>query len=276
VQGGGGTLILGSGSGTIAGTLASKTITVAGAIAPTAFGNFKKLEIAGGATFTEAGAQALAAGQILLDLGSLTITGPVTNAALIETSGKAASLTLAGAVANTGTLYAAGGTLAVTGAVSGAGTGRINAGTLDLGAAFAENVTFAGTTGVLELAKSTTYTGTVTGFSKTGATSLDLADIAFGAGTKATYSGTTASGTLTVTDGVHTAKIRIAGNYLASAWVVSTDGHGGTKVVDPTAAASLPLRPLVEAIAAFSPAPHAVAPAGAWRTDPAPTLLHAP
>jgi hypothetical protein len=87
--------------------------------------------------------------------------------------------------------------------------------------------------GVLELARSQGYAGTLFGFSKTGATTLDLGDIAFGAGTAATYSGTQTSGVLTVTDGTHTAKIRLWGDYLGSTFAVSSDGHGGTSVVDP-------------------------------------------
>jgi hypothetical protein len=114
---------------------------------------------------------------------------------------------------------------------------------------------------VLELAKSTTYTGQVTGFSKTGTTGFDLLDIAFGGSTKATYSGTTASGVLTVTDGTHTAKITLIGNYTASTWTVASDGHGGTSIHDPTA-------PLVQAIAAFSQAPAAGALAGKFDLPP--------
>ena len=53
--------------------------------------------------------------------------------------------------------------------------------------------------------------------------------------TTATYNGTTAGGVLTVTDGTHVADIKLAGNYLASIWTVSTDGHGGTTAADPTA-----------------------------------------
>ena len=68
--------------------------------------------------------------------------------------------------------------------------------------------------------------------------------------TKASYSGTTTSGVLTVTSGSEVAKIHLLGNYLASAWTLSSDGHGGTKIVDPTKATS-----------AAVAAPHPVAPA---------------
>ena len=38
------------------------------------------------------------------------------------------------------------------------------------------------------------------------------------------------SGTLTVTDGVHTASIELLGNYTASEFVAASDGHGGTLI----------------------------------------------
>jgi hypothetical protein len=138
--------------------------------------------------------------------------------------------------------------------VTGAGVAQINGGTLYVQKAFAENVAFTGTTGVLELGASHAFTGKITGLSKTGTSWLDLADIAFhSATTEASYSGTTASGTLTVTDGTHTAKITLLGNYTASTFTVSSDGHGGTKVVDPQLA-GMPqssLAPLAQAMAGF-------------------------
>ena len=43
-----------------------------------------------------------------------------------------------------------------------------------------------------------------------------------------------AAGTLTVSNGTQTAKIALTGDYLSSTWSVSSDGNGGTNVVDPT------------------------------------------
>ena len=40
-----------------------------------------------------------------------------------------------------------------------------------------------------------------------------------------------------VTDGVHTANNALLGNYLASTFVASSDGHGGTFITHPPAAA---------------------------------------
>jgi hypothetical protein len=41
-----------------------------------------------------------------------------------------------------------------------------------------------------------------------------------------------------VTDGTHTARIALLGNYLNSTFVASNDGHGGTAVVDPVLTSS--------------------------------------
>ena len=38
------------------------------------------------------------------------------------------------------------------------------------------------------------------------------------------------SGTLTVTDGVHTASIQLLGQYTASEFATASDGHGGTLI----------------------------------------------
>jgi hypothetical protein len=53
---------------------------------------------------------------------------------------------------------------------------------------------------------------TVTGFSSNGSNFLDLPVSSFGAGTKATYSGTASGETLKVTDGTHTASIALVGD----------------------------------------------------------------
>jgi hypothetical protein len=170
----------------------------------------------------------------------------ITNAGLIEADGKG-GVVVDSAVTNTGKLEAIIGTLTLKGAVTGAGLGYVDGGTLYAASTFTEAVDFLGTTGVLELARSAADTGKITGLSKTGTNSLDLLDIAFGTKTKAIYSGTTTSGTLSVTDGTHTAKITLEGNYTASTFKVSSDGHGGTKVVDPTA----PPHAFIAAMAGF-------------------------
>jgi hypothetical protein len=206
-----------------------------------------------GVRITGAGSLAFTAGTDAL-VGDTLLLGSVTfGAAKVTISG---ATKISALVSNTGTLNLAGGTLTITGAVTGAGTLAIKAGVADFQSTFSENVTFTSTTGVLELARSQTYAGTITGFSKTGTNSLDLGDIAFGTKTKASYSGTTTLGVLTVTDGTHPAKIKLSGNYSTSTFTVSSDGHGGTKVVDPAAPATRHLSSpqlFIDAMAGFGP-----------------------
>ncbi|HXU99204.1 MAG TPA: hypothetical protein VG166_01745 [Caulobacteraceae bacterium] len=194
------------------------------------------------------------ANALILDTGAASIT----NAGMIESVG-AGGLAVVSAIANTGRLYAQASTLTIEGAVSGTGYGLVLNGTLKATAAatFNQNVTFAvGATGALELAHGQTYKGRITGFSKTGATRLDLDDIAFAAGTtRATFSGTTASGVLTVTDGTHTARITLTGDYTSSTFTVSSDGHGGTNIVDPPAASAARLAAAASSFGAMASGP---------------------
>jgi Bacterial Ig-like domain len=102
---------------------------------------------------------------------------------------------------------------------------------LELFGASKANVTFSSGTGELKLDDSLAFTGRISGL--TAADAVDLSDISYGVNTKASFSGTTRGGTLTVTDGSHTSKIALLGNYLSSGWTLSSDGNGGTVVVDP-------------------------------------------
>jgi Ca2+-binding RTX toxin-like protein len=113
----------------------------------------------------------------------------------------------------------AGATLELTGAVSGA-------------------ITFAGTTGTLTLDHASQFTGKIYGLSGNGDPSssdiLDLKDISFGSATRASYSGGTSGGVLTVSDAQnHIAHITLAGDYTHSTFNLSSDGNGGTLVIDP-------------------------------------------
>jgi hypothetical protein len=172
---------------------------------------------------------------LTINTGSSTIS----NAGRIEAA-SAATTVVESAVDNTGVLVASGGTLTVEGAVTGTGKVEIDGGLADLASTFNQNVAFLGAGGgTLELAHSEAYTGEISGFSRTGATALDLADIPFVSGTtKASFSGTATSGVLSVVDGSHVAKITLEGNFLSSKFTTSSDGHGGTTVVDPTSASS--------------------------------------
>jgi RTX calcium-binding nonapeptide repeat (4 copies) len=81
------------------------------------------------------------------------------------------------------------------------------------------------------IGSATTLSETITGLSAQDP--LDFTDINFATVQQPNFSGTTAGGTLTITDGTDTAKINLIGNYLNSSWTLSNDGNGGTIVVDP-------------------------------------------
>ena len=114
------------------------------------------------------------------------------------------------------------------------GPSTIGAGeTLEVISTYSGQVSFTASTGILELLNSSGFAGTVAGM--TGQDTIDFADIDPTKVQRPTYSGTASGGTLTVTDGSHTANIALLGNYIASTFVTSSDGHGGTNVVDPSA-----------------------------------------
>jgi hypothetical protein len=129
----------------------------------------------------------------------------------------------------------------------------MNSANLEFGAAVSENVTFgSGAAGTLKLDKSLTspYTGTLSGLTQNNA--VDLADLTYVAGKmKATFSGSTTDGTLTITNGGgQSVQLKLAGNYTTAAWNLSKDGSGGTKVVDP---------PISDPIASNSGGRHTIA-----------------
>jgi hypothetical protein len=110
---------------------------------------------------------------------------------------------------------------------------------LEIYSPYAGPVTFAGSTGTLQLDTPSSFTGTVAGL--TGQDALDLRFINPATVQTPTYVGNSSGGTLTVTDGTHTANIALLGNYLASTFVASSDGHGGTSIVDPVLTSSNPM-----------------------------------
>ena len=135
-----------------------------------------------------------------------------------------------GAAADTGTqlstVFSGASTVAVT-----------NGATVAIDGVSAQSVVFTGDTGTLELVDAVAFTGKISGLA--GVDALDLADVSYGANTTATFSGNINGGILTVTDGTDTAHIALVGDYLNSAWTLSSDGHGGTTVVDPPLAGSV-------------------------------------
>ena len=57
---------------------------------------------------------------------------------------------------------------------------------------------------------------------------------------EASFSGTAAGGVLTVTDGVHTARLKLTGDYVGSTFIAASDGNGGVLIEDPTSGSAGP------------------------------------
>jgi hypothetical protein len=111
----------------------------------------------------------------------------------------------------------------------------ISSGTvLEINTPDAGSVTFAGPNSVLWLDQPATFMGKVSGFGAQDA--IDLPSIAFGSQTTLGYSPNrnNAGGTLSVSDGTHSAALALLGNYIASSFVLESDNHGGTLVVTDT------------------------------------------
>ena len=104
--------------------------------------------------------------------------------------------------------------------------------TVELASAYLGTISFAGATGTLIIDQASKFGGTISGQLAIGDV-IDLADISGGADATIAYSGANSSGTLTVSDGTHTASIALTGNYSLANFTASSDGHGGTIVVDP-------------------------------------------
>jgi hypothetical protein len=200
------------------------------------------------------------AGTFLVSHGDYTISEPIANYGTIEVADTlqiagtlsgtgafkidseatlqfAGSDTIAGVLTDNGTVEVVSGKLEIAGTISGTGMFHIDPGaTLQLDGADANNVVFAGSTGGLVLGDPSSFSGTIVGLS--GSDAIDLTNLGFGASTEVidvSYSETTNITTLTVTDGTHIDMIQLVGDYTGSNWVLSSDGSGGTFLVDPPA-----------------------------------------
>ncbi|QDW54710.1 Ig-like domain-containing protein [Burkholderia sp. KBS0801] len=192
---------------------------------------------------TITGAGQLGAGQLtLVNEGTIVADGvnalvidtgthAVANAGTLEATGSG-GLVIESAVNNTGNLWANNGNLTIHGDVTGAGSATISGGaTLEFGGASAENTTFAdGAAGTLKLDHSAGFTGTVSGFAAGDA--LDLTDVLFGDHTTLSFTAndTGTGGTLTVSDGAHTAQVALQGNLAGGSFQLSHDQGSGTVV----------------------------------------------
>ncbi|RQR64585.1 hypothetical protein DIE18_05115 [Burkholderia sp. Bp9125] len=192
---------------------------------------------------TIAGAGQIGAGQLtLVNEGTIVASGAnalvidtgthaVVNTGTLEATGSG-GLVIDSAVANTGNLWANNGNLTIHGDVTGAGSATISgAATLEFGGASAENTTFAdGAAGTLKLDQSAGFTGTVSGFG--AGDTLDLADVLYSDHTTLSFTAndTGTGGTLTVSDGAHTAQVALQGNLSAGGFQLSHDQGSGTVV----------------------------------------------
>ncbi|MGY3574361.1 VCBS repeat-containing protein [Bradyrhizobium sp. USDA 4504] len=164
---------------------------------------------------------------LVIDTGANVIA----NAGTLEATGTG-GLVLASAVANSGLIWANGGTVTAEGDVTGNGNALISgAGTIEFGAASAAGVTFDTTAaGHLILDDAFHFSGTVTGLD--GNDDIDLKGISFGAGTTLSFTENQAGtgGTLTVSDGAHTANIVLLGQYDPNGFAEKADATNGTMI----------------------------------------------
>jgi hypothetical protein len=210
---------------TQSGIEADGTLTVDGEIRAGAI-----IELATGAQLDNA-----AHGEILLeaDIGispaaGATGTAIINDFVLEKQAGSGVSAVRA-PLTNDGFLIASSGTLDVTGAITGEGSMMIQDGaTLELGGAVpaTQVLSFRTTASVLELNDAETFAASVGHF---GAGSVIDLRGGFSSATIA-YSGGSTKGTLTLTNGVHVARIALIGQYAAANFAASSDGHGGTDI----------------------------------------------
>ena len=129
------------------------------------------------------------------------------SSSIMDAAGNSANMSAAGATTS------GRGSFSITGATE-----------LELFGPSTERVSFAsGAQGELRLDASSVFTGRVSGF--TGQDTIDLGDIAFGGNTTLAYQANSRNtgGTMTVSDGTHTARIALLGQYAASSFVMSAN-----------------------------------------------------
>ncbi len=206
-----------------------------------------KLETTGGAMFltTTAGDEiknaTIAALVEVQGTTSLTISGGTIDAGAVVKTLNGGSLVVTGTVASAGTLFAsgAGSWVHINGTVTG-GTAEVGNGIVEIAGASSENVSFQATgDGGLELGGlSNSYTGKVSGFGPVdgGNTGqyIEFADISY-TGESFTYTpanSANTSGTLTVTDGTHSASVVLVGKY-EPADFEAEDINGTLAIIDP-------------------------------------------
>jgi hypothetical protein len=172
----------------------------------------------------------------------------INKAGLIEATGSNPLIidTGSNAIINTGTLESNAGSLILRSDVEGAGNATIVGGSIEFQGSSDANVSFdSGSGGMLQLDKPESFTGTVAGFG--GQDQIDLGNIAYSDVTTTLdywMNSDSSGGTLTVSDGTHTANLSLLGQYAASSFAMASDGHGGTLIAEAAAIAQTqPLQP---------------------------------
>jgi autotransporter passenger strand-loop-strand repeat protein len=140
-----------------------------------------------------------------------------------------------------GTVVNVGGEQVVLASGTASGT-TINGGKVEVqsgGSIGSGPITFTNSGGILQLDASQSFQGLIAGFASPSGVleEIDLVDITFGKTTKVSFKEAQdkLSGTLTVTDGTHTANLTLLGQYSAHDFTLASDGGTGTMITDPAA-----------------------------------------
>lgn len=195
--------------------------------------------------------------QYIPDGAASMAASAITNAgAIIVANGQGDVFQVVAPLTNSGAAEVISGILDLRGAVTGTGSIQIDrSGVLLVEQAMGagQRVVFYQTGGALELASSSTFQAPIAGF--TSGHFLDLRDVSFGSGTSVHFTATSGGGTLTVSDGTHTANLRLVGNFSGGTFMDKADDIGGTIVFftdTATAAAQSRLHQFNSAVATHS------------------------
>jgi autotransporter passenger strand-loop-strand repeat protein len=197
--------------------------------------------------------------------GQVFVVAHGTATALVVSSGASGIVQSGGMASATSVVLgaltvSAGGSL--TGGLSISGGKAIISGTVAAG----QVVKYGGAGGTLALTNGASFAATISGLTGT-ADKIDLLGFAYNSATETktfTEASGNTSGTLVVSSGGVTESLTLLGNYVTSNFILSSDGTGGTLIVDP---------PLKKTKPAFLAATHEAAPAD-WRAMLAPVVMN--
>ena len=223
LQGGGQVILSDDDNNVISGTLSTVTLTN---VDNTIFGAGQlgngQMTLVNEGTIDATGTHSL-----VIDTGANVIV----NSGTIEANGSG-GLIIYSTIENTGLIWANGGNITIDGDVIGSGSAKISGtASLEFGSASSANTTLAAdAAGSLILDDSFHFSGTVAGFD--GNDYFDLADVLFANGVTLDYAANQdgTGGTLSVSDGAHTASIALLGQYDAAGFQSAADSTSGTLV----------------------------------------------